>query len=281
MQGAPCKTSCCVLKPTYSLCFGDFLVNSFLLFHPNLYIYIYDIFTYYRHVWSCMYILICFYISTADMIYTCIYIYAYICICTQMLSLHVIQATPFGESPRLSEWETTIGMLGRRSLEGYHRTCQSEQSLGSNGGQHLYDIFVIFFFKIPQTWDPEKQNPWYVFTYVYIYICFVEGFRMMFSASNLRTTYPKYVILLCFHIDSLCHIQNWLLQGGELQVGMGIGTNGGHVGTVVRGLVGILRIWKYVICFFGGSTLLILLNVGCLCLFVGTILIFNIISSIN
>ena len=43
--------------------------------------------------------------------------------------------------------------------------------------QQWWAAFVWYFcdmsFKIPQTWDPEKQNPWYVFTYVYIYICFL------------------------------------------------------------------------------------------------------------
>lgn len=105
-------------------------------------------------------------------------------------------------------------MLGRRSLEGYHRTCQSEQSLGSNGGQHLYDIFVICLLRFPKLGIRKNRiHDMSLHMYIYIYMFFVEGFRMMFSASNLRTTYPKYVILLCFHIDSL-------LQGGELQVGM-------------------------------------------------------------
>lgn len=43
--------------------------------------------------------------------------------------------------------------------------------------------------------------------YIYIYYVFfwVEGFRIMFSASNLRTTYPEYFHPTCgFHIDSLC-----------------------------------------------------------------------------
>lgn len=136
-----------------------------------------------------------------------LYNYIYICICTQMLSLHVIQATPFGESPRLSEWETTIGMLGRRSLEGYHCTCQSEQSLGSNGGQHLYDISVIFLKNSPNLGSRKKNRIHDMSIRIYIYYVFfwVEGFRIMFSASNLRTTYPEYFHPTCgFHIDSLC-----------------------------------------------------------------------------
>ena len=181
------------------------------------------------------------------------YIYAYIYVCAQiLLLLHVIQSTPFGESPRLSEWETTIGMLGRRSLEGYHCTCQSEQSLGSNGGQHLYDISVIFLKNSPNLGSRKKQNPWYAYTYIYIFFFFVEGFRMLLRRLIWEQHTQIFPSCCGFHIDSLCHI---LLNTSPRWRAPGWGWNWlewCRVGMVDWFWIGILRIWNMSYMFFFG-----------------------------
>ena len=55
-------------------------------------------------------------------------------------------------------------MLGRRSLEGYHCTCQSEQSLGSNVEQQL-DNLDIFLHDTKKPYDIGGANgardPWH------------------------------------------------------------------------------------------------------------------------
>ena len=88
--------------------------------------------------------------------------------------------------------------------------------------------FRDIFEKFPKLGIQKKNRIHDMSIRIYIYYVFfwVEGFRIMFSASNLRTTYPKYFHPVVFSHKTLC-VPRWRAPGWA-----GIGGIGGHVGMV-------------------------------------------------